>query len=157
MVIIRAFQSGEEAVLHKLMFDTIRSVNIQHYSNNQVKAWAHSDIADESWQQRLRNNQPLVAVLKGKVVGFADLQANGLIDHFFCHTEHQGQGIGKALMLALLAQSKTRNTTRLFSHVSKTAKPFFEHFGFQVVKEQQVNVRGETLTNYLMERVMPTR
>ncbi|MDW7547320.1 MULTISPECIES: GNAT family N-acetyltransferase [Pseudoalteromonas] len=157
MITIRQFQCGEEAVLRKLMFDTIRSVTIKHYSDNQVKAWAHSDIADESWQDRLRSNQPLVAVLNGKIVGFADIQANGLIDHFFCHAEHQGQGIGKALMLALLEHSRTTNITRLFSHVSKTAKPFFERFGFDVIKEQQVNVRGEVLTNYLMERVMPTR
>lgn len=60
-------------------------------------------------------------------------------------------------MLALLEHSRTTNITRLFSHVSKTAKPFFERFGFDVIKEQQVNVRGEVLTNYLMERVMPTR
>ncbi|ODB34651.1 acetyltransferase [Pseudoalteromonas sp. BMB] len=155
MIIIRQFQSGEEAELRKLMFDTIRSVNIQHYSNSQVNAWAHSDVVDKGWQDRLRSNQPLVAVLNGKIVGFADIQTDGLIDHFFCHAEHQGQGIGKALMLALLEHSKITNTTRLFSHVSKTAKPFFEHFGFQVIKEQQVKVRGEVLTNYLMEKDMP--
>lgn len=88
MITIRQFQCGEEAVLRKLMFDTIRSVTIKHYSDNQVKAWAHTDIADESWQDRLRSNQPLVAVLNGKIVGFADIQANGLIDHFFlsCRT-----------------------------------------------------------------------
>ncbi|WP_239652729.1 hypothetical protein [Pseudoalteromonas piscicida] len=83
MIIIRQFQSGEEAVLRKLMFDTIRSVNIQHYSNNQVNAWAYSDVADKGWQDRLRSNQPLVAMLNGKIVGFADIQADGLIDHFF--------------------------------------------------------------------------
>jgi len=41
---------------------------------------------------------------------------------------------------------------RCYAHVSITAKPFFLHFGFNVVKEQQVNVWGVTLTNYVMEK-----
>ena len=33
------------------------------------------------------------------------------------------------------------------------ARPFFEHFGFCLVKEQQVEIRGEILTNYVMEKL----
>ena len=43
--------------------------------------------------------------------------------------------------------------TRFFSEVSITAKPFYEHFGFTVVNEQEVDMRGVTLTNYVMEKV----
>ncbi|TMN96988.1 hypothetical protein CWB66_17410 [Pseudoalteromonas sp. S558] len=40
---------------------------------------------------------PFVAILNGEVVGHADVQGDGYIDHFFCHWKHQGKGIGKAL------------------------------------------------------------
>ncbi|MGL5364343.1 MAG: GNAT family N-acetyltransferase, partial [Plesiomonas shigelloides] len=39
-----------------------------------------------------------------------------------------------------------------YSHVSITAKPFFERFGFRVVKKQQVAINGQVLTNFLMEK-----
>ncbi len=36
--------------------------------------------------------------------------------------------------------------------LSITAKPFFQHFAFKVIKIQTVNVRGVDLQNYVMER-----
>ena len=64
-----------------------------------------------------------------------------------------GKGIGKALMQQLLNKANQANIKRLYSHVNITAKPFFQHYGFQVVKAQQVNIRGQVLTNYVMEKL----
>ncbi len=36
---------------------------------------------------------PFVAEIDNIIVGYIDLQSNGLIDHFFCHYEYQGQGV----------------------------------------------------------------
>ena len=55
-------------------------------------------------------------------------------------------------MAHILAIGHQRGITRFYSHVSITAKPFFEHFEFRVVKEQQVAINGQVLTNFLMER-----
>lgn len=38
------------------------------------------------------------------------------------------------------------------THVSITAKPFFEKRGYQVVKMQQVERQGILLTNYIMRK-----
>lgn len=47
-----------------------------------------------------------------------------------------------------------RGVSRYFSEVSITAKPFYERMGFKVVNDQQVDMRGVTLTNFVMERVV---
>ena len=96
--------------------------------------------------------QPFVAELDGVIVGYSDVQSSGLVDHFFCHHAYQGQGVGRALMAHVFKQAKEKGLTRLYSEVSITARPFFEHMGFSVLKEQQVEVRGAILTNYVMER-----
>jgi len=44
---------------------------------------------------------------------------------------------------------------RYYSEVSITARPFYEHFGFNVVTEQQVEMRGQNLTNFVMEKFSP--
>jgi putative acetyltransferase len=80
------------------------------------------------------------------------LQANGLIDHFFCHHNYQGQGVGKALMNHVLDIGKQQGINRFFSEVSITAKPFYEHFGFEVAKAQEVEIRGQILRNFVMEK-----
>ena len=57
-------------------------------------------------------------------------------------------------MQTLLDAANKKRLERLYSHVSITAKPFFEHFGFKVVNPQQVEIRGEILTNYVMEKII---
>ncbi len=57
-------------------------------------------------------------------------------------------------MHAIFKAADNKDLARLYSHVSTTAKPFFDHLGFRVVKEQQVEMRGELLSNYVMEKVL---
>ena len=152
MLSIRQYQQGDELALREIFFNTIRNVNIKDYSASQVQAWA-PDIYDKSvWCERVNSINPFVAVLGDEIVGYADVQNDGYIDHFFCHWKHQGKGIGTALMQKLLEAGHKKCVVRFYSHASITAKPFFEYFGFQVVRVQQVEVRGQALTNYLMEK-----
>lgn len=66
---------------------------------------------------------------------------------------HQGKGIGKMLIKRLFRESKTIIINRFYSHVSIIAKPLFEHFIFDEVKQQQVNIRGQVLTNYVVKKL----
>jgi putative acetyltransferase len=152
LITIRDYQGSDAKALWDIHFHTIRNVNIRDYSQAQVEAWA-PDISDNSvWLKRMKGLDPYVAILEELIVGYADLQYDGYIDHFFCHGNHQGKGIGKSLMQKIIFTAKSKGIERLYSHVSITAKPFFEHFGFQVLTEQQVEIRGQVLTNYVMEK-----
>ena len=56
------------------------------------------------------------------------------------------------LMSFLFSQAKVQGIKRLYSEVSITARPFYEKMGFTVKSRQRVEVRGETLTNFMMEK-----
>ncbi|CAH1533382.1 GNAT family N-acetyltransferase [Vibrio jasicida] len=152
MITIRDFQEEDSPKLWALFFNTVRNVNRRDYTEQQVKAWAQEGFDSQLWLKKMVSIQPFVAVLDGVIVGYSDVQPSGLVDHFFCHHEYQGQGVGRALMTHVLEQAKAKGLTRIYSEVSVTARPFYEHMGFIVVNEQQVEVRGATLTNYVMER-----
>ncbi|MCJ8269852.1 MAG: GNAT family N-acetyltransferase [Psychrosphaera sp.] len=154
MLTVRQFKSADAPRLWQLKYHTIRTVNTKDYSEAQVQAWAPDAQAPKEWSERAKAMNPLVAEFDGKVVGYADVQSDGYIDHFFCDAQRQGQGIGKALMLGLFEAGKAKGVTRFYSHVSITAKPFFAHFGFDVIKQQQVEIRGQILCNYIMERAV---
>ncbi|MEZ8578430.1 GNAT family N-acetyltransferase [Vibrio splendidus] len=154
MVRIRNYQASDAKALWEIYFHTVRNINVRDYSQEQVKAWAPSDFDSELWQKCLHRIQPFVAELDGCVVGYTDLQPNGLIDHFFCHHEYQGKGVGRALMEHVFQIGSVRGVSRYFSEVSITARPFYDHLGFTVVNEQEVEMRGVKLTNYVMEKVV---
>lgn len=153
MIIVRKYNQGDELELWLLKVNTIKSVNSKDYSKEQINAWAPNVFNEEKWIKRIRDMNPFIAEIAGKIVGFADLQANGYIDHFFCHNEYQGKGIGKELMLHLINQSKEQSLPRVYSHVSITARVFFERFGFNVVKQQTMEIGNQALTNYVMEKL----
>ncbi|MEZ8609347.1 GNAT family N-acetyltransferase [Vibrio sp. 10N.222.51.C8] len=157
MIRIRNYQANDDKALWEIFFHTVRNVNVRDYSQQQVEAWAPSSFDFALWQKRMNGLQPFVAELDGCVVGYTDLQPSGLIDHFFCHHEYQGKGVGKALMEHVFTVGRVRGISRYFSEVSITARPFYEHLGFKVVNEQEVEMRGVKLTNYVMEKVVEDR
>ena len=149
---IRIYSEGDALTLRTLFFYTVRTVNATDYNQAQLAAWAPKSYDIKAWAQRMAENKPFIAELNDIIVGFADLQASGLIDHFFCHHAYQGLGIGRALMEHIISIGRYKDLSRIYSAVSITAKPFFQGFGFTVVKQQCVEIRGQQLTNYLMEK-----
>ncbi|WP_089139246.1 GNAT family N-acetyltransferase [Vibrio rumoiensis] len=154
MIKIRTYQPEDAQTLWHLFFNTIRQVNLQDYTQAQVEAWASEDINMKDWIAHLNQLCPYIAEINHKIVGYADLQPDGLIDHFFCHHQYQGCGVGRALMSHIHIQAKKQHLTRLYANVSVTAKPFFEHAGFVVKEPQSVSLRGQSFINYKMEKII---
>lgn len=150
-MIIREFREQDAPILWALFYNTIRNINLRDYTEHQVKAWAPDEFDAQLWLKKMTAIQPFVAELDGVIVGYSDVQPSGLVDHFFCHHEYQGQGVGRALMTHVIKQAEAKGLNRIYSEVSITARPFYEHMGFTVVNEQKIEVRGATLTNYVME------
>ncbi|SKA29391.1 acetyltransferase [Vibrio cincinnatiensis] len=152
MIEIRKYQESDALDLWAIFYHTVRNVNLRDYSQAQVEAWAPDGFSSEIWKRQMNLLSPFVAEIDGKIVGYSDLQENGLIDHFFCHHEHQGQGVGRQLMEHVLRMGELQGITRFYSEVSITARPFYERFGFNVIQEQTIEVRGQKLCNFVMEK-----
>jgi len=152
MIEIRKYQESDALDLWAIFYHTVRNVNLRDYSQAQIEAWAPDGFSSEIWQRKMNSLSPFVAEIDGKIVGYSDLQEHGLIDHFFCHHEHQGQGVGRQLMEHVLRMGELQGITRFYSEVSITARPFYERFGFNVIQEQTIEVRGQKLCNFVMEK-----
>nr|WP_286197330.1 GNAT family N-acetyltransferase [Variovorax boronicumulans] len=122
------------------------------YDAAQRAAWAPSVPDRSAWAVRLQRNQPFVALWRGQVAGFADLQPDGLIDQFFVASTHGGRGIGQALMDHLLALADRRELAELRAEVSLTAEGFFARNGFLVLERRTPQRAGVVLRNATMRR-----
>jgi putative acetyltransferase len=152
MITLRQFHPGDAPALRAVFESAIHGVAIRHYTPRQVDAWAprEHDVAD--WAEHMRDLAPFVAERDGEVVGYADLQPSGCIDHFFVSAAAGGHGVGGALMRRLLARADELGLAEMTSNVSLTAQPFFAHFGFEVVEHRVVDVRGVELRNAAMRK-----
>lgn len=152
MIAIRNYIESDAEVLWNIFFHTVRSINCRDYSQSQVEAWAPDSFDSDYWTKRMNGLSPFVAQIEGVIVGYTDLQHDGLIDHFFCHHEYQGKGVGRALMNHVFEVGDSRGVRRYYSEVSITARPFYEHMGFHLVEQKTVEIRGQRLMYNLMER-----
>jgi putative acetyltransferase len=102
----------------------------------------------------MRGIQPFVAEDAGQIVGYADLQPTGYIDHFFVAALRIRQGVGSQLMQHIHTTAAAQRIPQLSADVSITARPFFEKWGFVVMQQQAVTVRGVTMTNFHMQKAL---
>lgn len=149
---IRLFRPEDAEQIAQLFHDTVREVNVRDYSIAQVQAWSPDDLDFRDWVAVCSSRFTYVAEEAGLILGFGELEANGHIDCFYCHKDYQRQGVGQAIYQAIEAKARELELDRLFTEASITAKPFFQKVGFAVIAEQQVFRRGETFTNYRMEK-----
>lgn len=118
------------------------------YTPAQLSAWAPADTDEAPWARRLQCQTFLLAEEDGDLMGFASLEGDYL-DLLYVHPRHARRGVGTVLCDALERQCTGQ---RITVHASLTARPFFARRGYRTVEPHEVQRRGETLTNYLMEK-----
>ena len=151
---IRRFRKGDESALFRVFFSAVHDTASQDYTPEQVDAWAPADIAPELWADHMNALQPFVVEHGADIVGYADLQPNGYIDHFFVAGPHARQGVGTRLMKHVQQEAQRLGMAEMTADVSKTAEPFFLRHGFHVVKRGFPIRRGVTLENALMRKAL---
>ena len=102
----------------------------------------------------MRGIAPFVAEEDGRIVGYADVQADGYIDHFFVAAAAGRRGVGSALMRRIHAVAAARGLTTLHAQVSLAAQPFFGKWGFVVEAEQEVEANGVIFRSARMRKTL---
>ena len=148
-MIIRKYLPSDCKYLTELFYQTVHSINAKDYTEKQLNAWATGNEDIEEWNQSLSEHFSLVAMKEGVITGFGDIDKTGYLNRLYVHKDYQNQGIATAICDKLeIAFGVSKITT----HASITAKPFFLHRGYIVIKEQQVIRSNISLTNYIMEK-----
>ena len=149
---VREFEIEDAPALFRVFHSAIHLIASRDYSVEQINAWAPNQIDDDLWRQRMLGIRPFVACIANEIVGYADLQDSGYIDHFFVSGHHPRRGIGSMLMDRIHEVAKARGLTQLTSDVSRTAEPFYRRYGFVVVERKEPVVRGVVVPNALMRK-----
>jgi putative acetyltransferase len=153
-MILRQATPADIPQMGQLFYDTITQVNSRDYTPAQVEAWRGGWQNTPGWQAKLAAQYFLVAQApEGGLAGFGSLcPGTGLLDFLFVSARHQGQGVARQLLQALLGQAARLGLSEVHTEASLTARPFFVHFGFGQAREQQPIIRGVALTNFRMIR-----
>lgn len=153
-MLIRPFTAKDTALVYQLFYDTVHSVNLQHYTPAEVEAWVPSHTPDlQHWQERFLSQHTLLAEIDGHLAGFANLEPDGRnIDMVYTHKEFQGRGVATALVDQLEQEVRKNGGNTVELAASITARPFFEKRGYRLVRENEVLRFGVVLRNFIMRK-----
>lgn len=155
-MIIRSYRETDAVSLLHLFYQTIRTINLGDYTQEQVEAWAPElQTVDElKWKSSFSGKEVFVAEEDGVLAGFGELESDGHIDRFYIHALFNGKGVGKLIYSHLENAARDKKLKRLFVEASITAKPFFEKMGFKEVMKQEVERNGQKLINFKMDKLL---
>ena len=136
---------------------SVREVARRDYSPAQVAVWAPEPADLGAWAKRLATGAVFVSQREDQLAGFARIDATGEVDLLYVDPQFQRQGVATELLGGLVAWAERNALTRLAANVSITARPFFEHAGFRLLRSQTVERNGVTLDNFGMERSVDAR
>lgn len=149
-VLIRKAEKKDTLILKEMICDTILLTCNNEYSPTQLAAWTSSIKKNFDWENRLSKQRGWVAIFDKIIVGLITLKDEDYIDFMYVHHAYQRMGIAGKLYHQAYQEALKNRIDKLYSDVSKTARPFFEHKGFSVLKENRNQVNGIELVNYRM-------
>lgn len=150
---VKPYEPGDAQATIDLFLGAIREAASKDYSPAQIAAWAKVD-DPEIWAQ-YRASRPTWLAMDGSTpIGFSDLKSDGCLDMMFVSPDYQGKGVASLLLATVENAAREQGFRRIFTEASLTARPFFERKGFVILAAQQVEKRGQTLANFLMEKTL---
>jgi putative acetyltransferase len=152
MIIIKIAQESDIPNIAKLFYETIQTVNIKDYTQEEVDDWSSWYSDTDKWKQKINEQFFIIAQLNNELVGFSSLSEDGYLDYMFVHKEHQRKGIAKKLYSKIEEKALEQKNHIIYSEVSITAKKFFESLGFEIEKLQTKKSKNKELTNFRMRK-----
>lgn len=152
-MIIRKYKQTDCAKITKLFYETVHTVCCGDYSQKQLNAWAQCPPDEQIWNETFIKSYTVVAEIDGIIVGFGNIK-NDYLDRLYVHKNYQKQGIGASIVAKLESHALQNKYSKIYTHASITALPFFKKLGYENQNRQTVIRLGVELTNFVMTKTL---
>ncbi len=149
---------GDAAELHALSGEAILRSAAEHYTEQQLRAWA----GRRSVQGHVRMIEwtaAFVATDQDRTMGFATVALTGEhglvageVDQLFVRPDSGGRGVARALLSTVERAARDAGVTELVTHASWRAVPVFQRYGFVPTEVETVSIGDQELTRALMRK-----
>lgn len=130
--------------------ETVINVNSKDYPPEHIKVWAEGAENIERWEKAIDEQYFILAYIENILAGFGSIAQDGYLDFLYVSKDHQRMGAAKTLLAEIERKAVEQKNKRIYSHVSKTAKGFFEKYGYACEKEIEDHYKGVIFINNLM-------
>jgi putative acetyltransferase len=140
--------------LGEVMFDAVRNGR-SRYNERQRQAWAPEPRRGHAWNDRLSEQDIIVAQTANRILGFISCTREGYIDFAYIRPEAQHTGLFRELFEHIREQASARGLSSLWVHASLMAQPAFAAVGFTITGREEVAIGEERFDRFHMTRTLP--
>ncbi|NNF57161.1 MAG: GNAT family N-acetyltransferase [Rhodothermaceae bacterium] len=152
---IRTATEADVPALAALYAAAARAAGPAVYTPEQVETWA-TFAETRAFRQWVVDAHTLVAEADdGRPIGFSGLAEDGHVTALYIHPDRMRQGVGSALLRAVLARAEAQGLERLYVETNPFSRPLFERFGFRLVEVETVTRGTVTFERTVLERLPP--
>ncbi|NKB45130.1 MAG: GNAT family N-acetyltransferase [Alphaproteobacteria bacterium] len=127
---IRHAEETDLVSLMALFQISVETQGAEHYSSEQVHAWA-SRATEATFGDFILIPTTFVAIDDSGPMGFCGYARDGHITSLYIRPDCAGQGIGKKLLTHVLEDARAHDVTDFHVEASAMAIPLFEKLGFE--------------------------
>lgn len=174
-ILIRLANLNDITSITTFYKETVRNINAKDYTPEQIEVWANGALNTSRWQKAIAEQYFIVAEIQNntpfpqgsipnpdkavqqkaqegdfQIAGFSSIAKDGYLDFMYVHKDHQRAGVASALLNEIEKKAKEQNNSEIYSHVSKTAKGFFEKMGYEYKEDLRDIYKGVLFINALM-------
>ena len=131
MVAVRVAVVGDAAELHAVSEEAILTSAAEHYTEEQLRAWAGRRSV-QGHERMVERTATFVATDDERIAGFATVALDrahgfvpGEVDQLFVRPSAGGRGVARALLAEVERAARDAGLTELVSHASGRAVPVF--------------------------------
>lgn len=148
--IIRVAEQEDLEQIKQLYHDTVTSINSNDYNEEQIRVWSDVSGGSHNFSEKIIEQNFFVADLESKIIGFGSVTDEGYLDYMYVHKDYQRKGVAKKLLHEIEKTADELKVEKIYSHVSITARGFFEKHGYTRESDQNEKYRGVEFINSVM-------
>ena len=151
---IRPYNDGDAEALAEIIYTAIEEIGPHRYTPEQVAIWAARRPGAEQFRKRAAKGDNLLVAVDDTdwPVAYAILEADGHLDHLYCHPLHSRRGLANRLLEEAETVARRQGNSRLYTEASELARASFERAGYTVNHRRDFDLGGVPIHNYAMEK-----
>lgn len=153
LINVRAYSKADLQALRQIYISSIQELGHEHYSPDQIEAWAGFADDTDVFSSWLDSSIVFVAVDSHDTqLAFGGLELPSRISCLFISPHAARRGVGSLLVEHLLSLELDPTPTCFTTEASELSKPLFEKFGFRVKEIEHTKVSDVAFTRYAMHK-----
>ena len=147
---LRQITIKDQLDLKKVYFDSIQSIDIKIYTQEQKRAWSSQAWNNPNFVKSITKGKGWLIKEKEIIIAFASRYPDNRISLLYCRGESQRKGCGTKLLFKLEEEAKKEGLKFLITEASLISYGLFLKNNWEIERKEKIIINNKFFERYKM-------